>query len=118
MMVISRSDEDDARKIRASPASPFSVGGMPRINRPTVDADLATVADLGLAALRVGRPLARMAIPTQALQRAEQEAVPVAVVRLDMIGDRGRADISLLAADPAQRLEPELMLRPLAPALQ
>jgi hypothetical protein len=59
-----------------------------------------------------------MAVPTQALQLAEEEAVPVAAVRLNVIGDRGGDDMSMLAADPAQRLEPELMLRPLAPALE
>ena len=91
---------------------------MPRIDRPAVRPNLATVSDLGLAALRVGRPFARMAIATQALQLAEKEAVPVAVMRLDVIGDRRRCDEPALIADPARGLEPELMLRSLAPALQ
>jgi hypothetical protein len=91
---------------------------MPRIDRPAVRPNLATVSDLRLAGLRVGSPFASMTVPTQALQRAQQEAIPVAVMRLDVIGDRGGDDMSLLAADPAYGLEPELMLRSLAPALQ
>jgi hypothetical protein len=91
---------------------------MPRIARPSVRPNLATISNLGLAALRVGSPFAGMAIPTQALQRAQQEAVPVAVMRLDMVGDCGGDDMAMLAADPAQGLEPKLTLRSLAPALQ
>jgi hypothetical protein len=91
---------------------------MPRIARPSVRPNLATISNLGLAALRVGSPFAGMAIPTQALQRAQQEAVPVAVMRLDMVGDCGGDDMAMLATDPAQGLEPKLMLRSLAPALQ
>lgn len=94
------------------------VGRMPRISWPPVRPNLATVSDLGLAAPRVSRPFTRMAIPTERLERAEEEAIPVAVMRLDMIGDRGGDDMAMLAADPAQGLEPELMLRSLAPALQ
>jgi hypothetical protein len=61
--------------------------------------------DLGLVALRVRSPLARMAIPTERLELAEEEAIPVAVMRLDMIGDRGGDDMAMLAADPAHGLE-------------
>jgi hypothetical protein len=71
---------------------------MPRIDRPDVRPNLATVSDLRLAGLRVGSPFASMTVPTQALQRAQQEAIPVAVMRLDVIGDRGGDDMSLLAA--------------------
>jgi len=39
-------------------------------------------------------------------------------MRLNVIGDRGGDDMSMLAADPAQGLEPELMLRSPSPALQ
>jgi hypothetical protein len=34
-------------------------------------------------------------------RRPEQELIPVAAVRFDMIGDRGGADVPMLAADPA-----------------
>lgn len=59
-----------------------------------------------------------MARLAKRLELAKQELGPIAAMRLDMVGNRCRADNATLEAYRAQRLGPQLRTPTLAPAFQ
>jgi hypothetical protein len=85
---------------------------MSRIGRKAVVA-----ASIGIAAA-VDAMLSVVACFAQALELAEAELVPIAVVRLDVIGDGRWDNAALLLACGAQGLEGKLVAAADAPALQ
>jgi hypothetical protein len=87
------------------------IAGVPRIQWPAVEADVAPIAD------RLDVVLGRhMAVLTERLSLAEPELVEVAAVRLDVIADRRRRDDAALHAELAQRVLLQLMLANTMPA--
>jgi hypothetical protein len=83
---------------------------MARIDRIAVCADRVAVAALARSAV--------VALSAQRPQRARPELIVVAAVSRMMIGDRRRRHPALLAAERAERLEAQLMMRAPSPGLQ
>lgn len=83
---------------------------MTLIERPAIDADVALIAVRLLALLA-----AIVARLTQALHRAVVEQPMIAMMWLDVITDRGRADDPARFTHRAQRMHPELQLSPAHP---
>ena len=92
---------------------PVSIERMRGIEREAVDANVGPIATMFEARLQA--IVARLA---KRSDRPEQEGVVIALMRREVIGDRGRGYTPLLFAGGAQRLDAQLMLGACPPALQ
>jgi hypothetical protein len=79
---------------------------MPRINRPTIDADIQGETTL-LGSI--------VTFDAKALQSASQELVPVSAMRNDVIGYARRRHDAAMQAQAAKRVSSELGTPKLAP---
>ena len=61
---------------------------------------------------------ALVALLAEALQLAQAKLIPVAAVIHDVVGDGRRHDKAALIAETAERLDPQLMLSHILPALK
>ena len=97
-----------------APASSRPVEWVARIEREAVVIH-------GLAGAFAGAKAAMFVLVARlakALQRPEAEGVPIAVVRLDVIGDGRRRHLAGLEASRAERLDAELVRAPFLPCRQ
>lgn len=88
------------------------VCGMARVRRPAVPVD-----GLGIIAAKIDQALRRfVAVRAERLERTQPEAVPVPLMRLDVVDDRGRRGDAPSGTHPAKRLKAQLITLSFLPA--